>query len=329
MRSFEIERKMIVYRLNIFCLLGVALLACGQSGEKTSGNISPGLLPVDTLKRIDTHIHLYDTRREPVVFPSPKNKQIYFPHLEPEFKNTANPAGVQFAVVVEASPLREDNFWLMAHIDTSASLLGFIANLDPRDPMFAQDIDSLSGYDKFSGIRIRPGKPIDLSDPVIHNRFIELEKRELVLELEFKHIDIEWQTVIHIARKFPKMNIVIDHVAAVYFTNGKVQMEGFEEGLKLLASAPNVYCKISALYGKSGINPAPTDEAFYRPLIDPVVDAFGIERVMFGSNWTLSALRGTYTDMIEMYDAYLEYRTDLPPQNLYFKNAVRAYGLFP
>ena len=107
------------------------------------------------------------------------------------------------------------------------------------------------------------------------------------------------------------------------------QTLSFEDGLKLLASAPNVYCKISALFGKSGIVPAPTDEAFYRPLIDPVVDAFGIERVMFGSNWTLSALRGTYTDMIEMYDAYLEYRTDLPPQNLYFKNAVKAYGLFP
>lgn len=310
-----------------FSLLTVALLACGQSGEKTSEKKSPELLSVDNLERIDTHIHLYDTRREPVVFPSPKHKQIYFPHMEPEFKRTANPAGVQFAVVVEASPLRKDNFWLMAHIDTSASLLGFIANLDPRDPMFAHDVDSLAGYDKFSGVRIRPEKSIDISDPEIYNRFIELEKRKLVLELEFNHIDVEWETVIDLARKFPKMNIVIDHVAAVKFTDGKVQMEDFEEELKLLASAPNVYCKISALFGKSGITPAPTDEAFYRPLIDPVVDAFGTERVMFGSNWTLSALRGTYTDMIEMYDAYLKYRTDLPPQNLYFNNAVKAYGL--
>ncbi len=102
-----------------------------------------------------------------------------------------------------------------------------------------------------------------------------------------------------------------------------------KEGLKLLASAPNVYCKISALYTASGMNPAPIDEAFYRPLIDPVVDAFGPERVMFGSNWTLSVLRGTYSDMISMYDNFLKYRTDLKPEDLYFNNAVKAYGLSP
>ncbi len=73
------------------------------------------------LPRIDTHIHLYDTRREgSSTFLDPKkHERIYFPHFEKQFVDTASPAGIDCAVVVEASQRREDNFWLMQHVDSS------------------------------------------------------------------------------------------------------------------------------------------------------------------------------------------------------------------
>ncbi len=74
--------------------------------------------------RIDAHIHLYDTNREgSCEFLNPvKHKKIYYPHFAKEFSETASPAGVNYAVVVDASKRREDNFWAMEVVNGSDNL---------------------------------------------------------------------------------------------------------------------------------------------------------------------------------------------------------------
>lgn len=277
--------------------------------------------------RIDCHIHLYDTRRvgsstflDPV-----KHERIYFPHLAKQFTDTAGPAGVGFAVVIEASQRREDNFWLMQHVDTSDALLGFIGNLDPRDPFFKTDLDSLSKSKKFRGIRIRPVTSINLGNPQIIESFVELARRNLVLELGGNGVDP--QVVATIAQRFPNMNIIMNHLAGGSMQGDQVKPDDWVDRMAVFASESNVYCKISALFDLSGQNPAPVDAAFYKALIDPVIDAFGSERVIFGSNWTLSDMFGSYDDMIEMLDDYCDGRSDLTKAMFYYENANRAYGI--
>ncbi len=165
--------KKIVFWKSIWLYIGVVAFICPACGFADSNEVRDSVQ-----HRIDTHIHLYDTRREgsstfldPVI-----HKKIYFPHFAEQFIDTAGTGGVEFAVVVEASQRREDNYWLLAHVDTSDALVAFIGNLDPRDPMYAKDLDSLSQHKKFRGIRIRPATPIDLSDPEIMESFAELAR---------------------------------------------------------------------------------------------------------------------------------------------------------
>jgi predicted TIM-barrel fold metal-dependent hydrolase len=278
-------------------------------------------------QRIDTHIHLYDTRREgSAVFLDPvKHSKIYFPHFSSEFVEVAKPAGVDFAIVVEASQRREDNFWLMNQVDSADVLLAFIANMDPRDSWYEKDLDLLSKSPKFRGIRIRTIKPIDLADPQIVVKFSALELRNLVLELGVNNVEPE--VVGAIARRYPKMNIILNHLAGGRIFNDPVRQEAWKARLKLFAAEPNVYCKVSALFDVSGQNPAPLNPDFYDVLIDPVVAAFGPERVMFGSNWTLSDMFGTYGNLIRMVDGYCSKSENLLPEKFFFENAKRAYGL--
>jgi L-fuconolactonase len=276
------------------------------------------------IKRIDTHIHLYDTRRDgsAVFLDSVVRKKIYYPHFTEDFIKVAHPAGVKYAVVIEASFRREDNFWLANLVKTSKTIKAFIANLDPRDPHFVDDLDSLLHYKKFRGIRIRTKTEIDLSIPEIIKTLGELHKRNLILE-----VNTYDPGIIKIAQKYPKMTIIMDHLAGGHIEKGIVLPTNWREQLDDLAAEQNIYIKISALYTLSGQNPAPTNPSFYKLLIDPVIDIFGPQRVMFGSNWTLSELRGTYSDMIKMLDAYLEKRSDINPEQFYYKNAIKAYKL--
>jgi L-fuconolactonase len=277
--------------------------------------------------RIDTHIHLYDTRREgSSTFLDPvKHEKIYFPHFASTFLDTAGPAGVNYAVVVEASQRREDNYWLMQHVDTSNALLAFIANLDPRDPFYVADLDSLCTYEKFRGIRIRPTTPINIADASIMASFAHLARKNLVLELGGNGVDPK--TITAIARRFPNMNIIMNHLAGIRMQGDQVAPGDYVARLTEFAREPNVYCKISALYTLIGQSPAPANPDVYKPIIDPVIDAFGPDRVLFGSNWTLSDMHGSYRDMIVMLDQYLDGRGDVTPQMFYYENINRAYGI--
>lgn len=303
----------------LVCLL--LFLSHGKGMAFTTGK-------TDTIHpRIDAHIHLYDTRREgSSTFLDPvKHEKIYFPHFAEQFVDVAAPAGVEFAVVVEASQRREDNIWLQRQVDTSDVLVAFIGNLDPRDPWFVKDLDLLSESPKFRGIRIRPTTPVNLSDPAIIGCFAELEKRNLVLELGANGVDPA--VVVTIARRYPKMNIIIDHLAGGQIFTDQADLEIWKARLAVFASEPNVYCKVSSVFDQSGQNPAPVNSDFYNALIDPVVDAFGPNRVLFGSNWTLSEIFGAYNDMIRMLDDYIHRRADLSSEQFYFENAKRAYGI--
>ncbi len=285
------------------------------------------LMGEDTITRIDTHIHLYDTRREgSSTFLDPLiHEKIYFPHFAETFVDTAGPAGIDYAVVVEASQRREDNFWLMEHVDTSAALVAFVANLDPRDPYYISDLDSLSTYEKFRGIRIRPSTSINIADASVMAAFAHLARKNLVLELGGNGVDPA--TITAIARRFPNMHIIMNHLAGISLQGGQVSPANYADRLAEFAREPNVFCKISALYTLINQDPAPTSPDAYKPLIDPVIDAFGPDRVIFGSNWTLSDMHGSYSDMISMLDLYLEGRDELGPEQFYYENINRAYGI--
>ena len=301
----------------IFCSL--LIMTSFQCSEEEKKNAPPG--------RIDTHIHLYDTERGgSVVFINPvDNENIYFPHLPQQFINTAGPAGIHFAIVVEASKRREDNDWLVETVNGSDVTLACIGNLDPRDPNYDEDLERLSAHKKFRGIRIRPATPIKISDAAVVDALGKLEELGLVLELGQDEGSTE--DIVAIARLYPDMNIIMNHLAGGRKKDGKVIPATWGERLATLAAEPNIYCKISMVYYLSGEKPAPTDVAFYKPLFDPIVEAFGTERVMFGSNWTLSEMRGSYTDMILMFDEYCNEMEDLSLENFYTLNALKAYGV--
>ena len=157
--------------------------------------------------------------------------------------------------------------------------------------------------------------------------FAELARRNLVLELGGNGIDPE--VVATIARRFPQMNIIMNHLAGGSLVGDQIQPSDWEARLTVFASEPNVYCKISALFEASGKNPAPVNSGYYDALIDPVVDAFGTNRVLFGSNWPLSDMFGSYEDMIRMLEDYCKRHPNLSPEKLFYENAAKAYGINP
>ncbi|SEQ77250.1 Predicted metal-dependent hydrolase, TIM-barrel fold [Hyunsoonleella jejuensis] len=276
--------------------------------------------------RIDAHIHLYDINRDSsFTFLNKQNKdtnpELFRPHLEKDFLEVANSSGINYAYLVEASTRREDNFWLSQIASESKHILGFTVNLNPLDANFKSDLDTLKKNTKFRGVRPRY-KGLDFSNAEVFKQLKELDKRNLVLEINgLKHVAT-------IAKQYPNMPIVVNHFGGVKLKNGVLQNEeNYKKALQEVASFPNVFMKISALHTLSGKNPAPKKLKYYKPLLDANLEAFGPNRVLFGSNWPLSGLRGKYNNAIQILEAYCSTRNDLSEEQLFFNNIIKAYGL--
>jgi predicted TIM-barrel fold metal-dependent hydrolase len=304
-----------IFFIHTYCLLWLFIGGCAITKSDLQNH------------KIDAHIHIYDTNREgSAVFLNPeKHAKIYAPHMPEDFAKVSQSTGVNYAVVVEASKRVEDNDWLIEVVNESDNMLALIGNLDPRHPDFKNDLERLAQHKKFRGIRIRPDSPLDISDPKVVEALGFLNKLDLVLELRERQGSTA--DIIALARKYPKMSIIMNHLAGGRLQNGRVVPDSWNERLNALSGEPNIYCKISMIYHLSGEDPAPVDINFYKPVIDPILDAFGPDRLIFGSNWTLSEMKGSYKDMIRMLDQYCREKQDLSSEQFYTKNALKAYGI--
>lgn len=278
---------------------------------------------------IDTHTHFYDpTRPEGVPWPGKGDKVLYRPVLPAEFKKLAAPHGVTGTVVVEASPRVEDNQWLLDLAKGEPFLVGVVGRIAPGDPKFNRHVERFAKNPRFRGIRWNEMETrVALRAESLRAGLQALSDTGLTLDLnggpEVHHVAVE------VAEKFPKLRIVINHMGNPRM-DGKPPTEAWLKAIKASAAAgKNVWCKLSALVdgtGKSG-RKAPTDAAFYKPTFDALWDAFGENRLVYGSNWPVSDLYATYATVFDLAAGFVKPKGAAAFAKVFGANAHAAYAL--
>jgi L-fuconolactonase len=88
-----------------------------------------------------------------------------------------------------------------------------------------------------------------------------------------------------------------------------------------------VYCKVSALYGRVKAQPAPKDLAFYKPILDLSVEAFGEDRLVFGSDWPVSEATADYAAVLDLVKGYFTDKGQAVCGKVFRQNAAKVYGI--
>jgi L-fuconolactonase len=123
--------------------------------------------------------------------------------------------------------------------------------------------------------------------------------------------------------KFPGQRFVVDHIAKPPIKTQKIR--GWSEDIRKLAKAPNVYCKLSGLVTEADWRHWNDDQ--FRPYLDVVFEAFGPDRLMFGSDWPVCLLAGTYRQVKEVVEDYVRQLPAEQRENIFGLNAARFYRL--
>ncbi len=275
---------------------------------------------------IDTHTHFYDPRRPQGVPWPPKNDAVlYRPVHPPEFLELAAPHGVTRTIVVEASPWLEDNQWVLDLAREHPCILGVVGNIKPGNADFAPSLKRFARHPVFCGIRVGVWERSALADAAVLEDLKRLADANLALDVLTGPDKLS--EIARLATAVPELRIIIDHCANVR-VDGKAPPASWQDGLRECAARPNVFMKVSGLVegtGRANGN-APADEAFYRPTLDAVWAAFGEDRVIFGSNWPVSARFASYATVFNLVAGDARRRGRIAAEKYFTRNALRAYA---
>ena len=241
------------------------------------------------LEIIDTHTHFYDpTRPQGVPWPPKNDPMLYRKVMPADYRAQKVPQPVTSTVVLEASPWVEDNQFILDLAKEDKFIIGLSGNLKPTDPDFAKNLKRFAADKKFRGIRVN-GRA--LAENLQNEAFIADLKRlaDADLEMDVNGPADTLPAIVAIARKLPTLRIVINHLSNIRI-DGQTVDAAWQKNMEAAGKLPHVYAKISGLVEGTGKKDgtAPADAAFYQPQLDVMWQAFGRDKLIYGSNWPVS-----------------------------------------
>jgi len=274
--------------------------------------------------RIDAHQHFwkFDPRRDSWITDEMSIlKRDFSPEdLAPELAAR----NIDGSVAVQTAQSEEETSYLLelaAHSTRIAGVVGWV------DMLSARAEERLRYFSKFE--RLRGFRHIVQSEP--DDRFLLnpdfLRGIRLLRKFDFTY-DIliyprQLPAAVEFAAKFPEQRFVIDHMAKPEIKARKTKEWAAQ--MRSIAANPNVFCKVSGLVTEADWkNWHAGDFKYY---LDVVFEAFGAERLMFGSDWPVCLLAGSYRHIVELVEDYVRSNAPARLENIFGGNATSFYKL--
>jgi L-fuconolactonase len=274
---------------------------------------------------IDTHIHLFDpTRPQGVPWP-PKDWPICKPSLPAQYRTVTQGLGVAGAIEVECSPWEADNQWVLDVAADDTIIVGKIGNLEPGAPDFRKKLEKLGQNPLFRGIRYGNLWDTNLSRQLSRPEFVADLKflAQSGMGLDSANPDIELlAALLKVTDLVPDLRVIVDHLPQ--FVPTPDQEAKLAEQLRELAARPQVYFKVSEVLRRVD-GKVPTDLNFYRAKLDQMWDAFGEDRLMYGSDWPNSEQWLPYNSVFSLVREYFAAKGPAAEEKFFWKNSIAAY----
>lgn len=278
--------------------------------------------------RVDAHHHVWDlsVRPEPWITGdamAPIARSFGLDDLAPH----AAAAGVTTTVLVQTVSEVEQTRDFLA-LAASSDLVGAVTGwVDLTAASVADDLAALRSTPGGEYLRaIRHGvqsepDPAWLCRPEVRRGLRAVA--EAGLRYELLTVPAQLPAVLSTVTDLPELSFVLDHCSKPAIASG--QMHPWADQIRELARRPNVTCKLSGLVTEADW--ATWDVATLRPYVEVVLDAFGPERVMFGSDWPVCLLASSYADWVAAAEELTAHLSAAEQAAVFGGTARRFYGL--
>ncbi|MDF2959186.1 MAG: amidohydrolase [Paenibacillus sp.] len=245
--------------------------------------------------RIDAHQHYWKTERGDYGWLTPDKGILFADYMPEQLDGHLQRYGFDRSVVVQAAPTMEETEFMLSLYEKHDSIAGVVGWLDLDSPDFPEHYNKFRRHPGFIGFR-----PMiqDLPDPWILRPTVMKNLERVAndgfpidLQLRPRHLPY----ILEAMRDFPALTAVVDHAAKPFIAEGII--EPWKSHMTALAAYPNVMCKLSGLVTEA-------DQSSWRhedfiPYVHHIIEVFGLDRVMFGSDWPVCLTTCSYGEVYE------------------------------
>jgi L-fuconolactonase len=273
---------------------------------------------------IDSHQHFWQVGRFEYPWMTPEVDVLCQDFLPETLAPILRSNGVAQTVLVQASNSIDETRWLLQLADRNPFIGGVVGWVDLLSDEGGEQLHEFAAHRKFKGVRhLVESEPAD--DWLAHARVIH-GLRELAacglsydLLVHTRHLKYAKTAV----NECPDLRFVIDHAAKPPIARTEIDEWGRE--LKSIASAPNVWCKLSGLVTEASWTNWRVED--FIPYVDKVLEYFGPQRMMFGSDWPVCLLAASYEQVVELFQTLLADLSEHDRELIFSKNASQFYRI--
>jgi L-fuconolactonase len=277
---------------------------------------------------VDSHVHLYDVARLRYAWLAAA-PEINRTHGLEDFDRARGPVAVDkivFAEVAVDPGLHLDEAAFIQELaDADPRLSGIVAHAPlEKGAAVETDLAKLTTFRNVRGIRRlieSERNPAFCLEPGFLEGLLLLPKFGLTFDICLKHFAMAY--ALELTRRCPDVQFVLDHIGKPDIKNGL--REPWQGQIAELARRPNVVCKLSGVITEADHKSWTAEQV--KPYVSHVIETFGFDRVMYGSDWTVSELTHRYPTWVEMVDEIANGASDAEIRALYRETAIRTYRL--
>ncbi|MDR3637160.1 MAG: amidohydrolase family protein [Isosphaeraceae bacterium] len=275
---------------------------------------------------IDAHQHFWDLSLPfnygwlDAPLNAPIRRDFLPEHLEPLIRKV----GVDQTIFVQTQHDVAENRWALGLAERHDFIAGVVGWVDLASPQCEEQILEFKDHPKFVGVRhVTQDEPDD--DFIVRADVVRglkvLEKHGVPFDLLFyvKHL----RHVPRLAALLPDLPLVIDHLAKPHIKDHRT--DDWLPAFRAAAACPNVHCKLSGMITEGDWARWTAEDL--KPYVHAALELFGPERLMFGSDWPVCELAGTYSQVFEALQDALGPLSDTERGHIFGGTAARFYRL--
>lgn len=273
---------------------------------------------------IDAHQHFWQYSPEEYGWIGPQMAVLQKDHLPDDLAPLLESTGLDGCVAVQARQSLDETEWLLALSDQAPFIKGVIGWVDLCSPYIHRQLERLCAQPKLRGVRhVVQDEPDDqfmLRQDFLHG-VSALQAFDLTYDILIfpRHLPVARRVV----EQFPDQPFVLDHIAKPFIRDGVI--EPWTEEIRRLAASPNVFCKVSGMVTEADWHN--WQSADFLPYLDIVFEAFGPDRIMFGSDWPVCTVAASYPQVVEIVSDYVDQLSQDEKASIWGETARAFYGL--
>ncbi len=275
------------------------------------------------MRIIDAHQHFWKYHPQNHAWINDDMKIIQKDFLPEDLAVVLSTQNVEGCVSVQVDQTKEETAFQIECARHNPFIKGVVGWIDLMNPLIEKDIEAYKEQNIVKGFRhiLQGAEEGFMLQPNFINGLKQLSKHHYTYDLLIYANQI--QEAIKLIKSVEDLPIVLDHIAKPSIKTKSIQ--DWDRDIKSLVKYPNLYCKISGMATEADWTTWKSEDL--KPYLDIVVEAFGVDRLLFGSDWPVCLVASSYERWLNTIKDYFKKFSISEQEKIFALNCESFYTL--